>query len=55
MVRGYGLDSSGREQGEVLGSCKYDNEPLDSMKPWNSLTLQNPVAYFLLNTLHHDA
>jgi hypothetical protein len=24
------------------------------MKPWNSLTLQNPAAYFLSNTLHHD-
>jgi hypothetical protein len=54
MVGGNGLDSSGTEQGEVVGSCKYDNEPLNSMKPWNSLTLQNPAAYFLSNTLHHD-
>jgi hypothetical protein len=53
IVGGYGLDSSGTGQGEVMGSCKY-NELLDSMKPWNSLTLQNPAAYFLSNTLHHD-
>jgi hypothetical protein len=33
MVGGYGLDSSGTAQGEVIGSCKY-NELLDSMKPW---------------------
>jgi len=54
MVGGYGLDSSGTGQGEVMGSCKCDNESLDSMKPWNSLILQNPVTYFLSNTLHHD-
>jgi hypothetical protein len=35
MVGGYGLDSSGKGQREVVGSCKYDNEPLDSTKPWN--------------------
>ena len=68
MVGEHGLDSSGTGQGEVVESCKYDNEPLDSMKPWyflmriancqglfpwNSLTLQNLAAYFLFNTLHY--
>jgi len=53
MVGGYGLDSSGTGQREVVGPCKY-NEHFYSTKPGNSLTLQNPAAYFLSNTLHHD-
>jgi len=58
MVGGYGLDSSGTEQGEVVGSCIYDNETLDSMKPWNSWTLQNPAAFFfqiLFTTMYEHA
>jgi hypothetical protein len=29
---GYGLDGSGSQLGQVVGSCEYGNEPSDSIK-----------------------
>jgi hypothetical protein len=32
MVGGYGLNSSGSEQGQVVGPCEHSNVPSGSIK-----------------------
>jgi len=31
-MTGHGLDSSGSEEGQILGSCEYGNDPYGSIK-----------------------